>query len=157
PSPVPAEHGHSAGQRQRRIQLTQDHGLECSAIAPKVGSRPESRFLEFRGRGQALPGQELSSRYSGARYGSAGRLYPGSRPGALRMNRPEERPRMFNKLLDPEGYKLPRLCELGPQIGQVVGRLEALTIPQLATEIMTKAFKPDWVPGGGMMDLGGIT
>ena len=64
---------------------------------------------------------------------------------------------MFNKLLDPEGYKLPRLCELGPQIGQEVGRLEMLTMPQLATEIMTKAFKPDWTAGAGMMDLGGIT
>ncbi len=39
---------------------------------------------------------------------------------------------MFNRLLDPEGYKLPRLAELGPQIGVEVQRLQALTLPQLA-------------------------
>jgi hypothetical protein len=63
---------------------------------------------------------------------------------------------MFNKLLDPEGYKLRRLAELGPQIGVEVRRLEALTLPQLATEVMTKAFKPDYAPGTGMIGLGGI-
>ena len=35
-------------------------------------------------------------------------------------------------------------------------RLEALTLPQLATEVMTKAFKPDYTAGSGMIDLGGI-
>ena len=63
---------------------------------------------------------------------------------------------MFNKLLDPEGYKLPRLAELGPQIGVEVTRLEALALPQLATEIMTKAFKPEYTPGAGMTGLGSI-
>jgi hypothetical protein len=63
---------------------------------------------------------------------------------------------VFNKLLDPEGSKLPRLAELGPQIGTEVTRLEALTLSQLAAEVMTKAFKPEWTPGGGMTGLGGI-
>jgi hypothetical protein len=63
---------------------------------------------------------------------------------------------MFNKLLDPEGSKLPRLAELGPQIGAEVERLWALTIVQLATEVMTKAFKADYNPGRGMHELGGI-
>ena len=42
---------------------------------------------------------------------------------------------MFNRLLDPQGYKLPRLAELGPQIGVEVQRLQALALPQLATEV----------------------
>lgn len=63
---------------------------------------------------------------------------------------------MFNKLLDPEGSKLPRLAELGPQIGVEVRRLDALTPAQLATEIMSKAFSPDYTPGAGMIGLGGI-
>ena len=64
---------------------------------------------------------------------------------------------MFNKLLDPEGSKLPRLAELGPQIGEEYRRLDALTLPQLATEIMNKAFRPDYTPGTGMIELVGIT
>ena len=64
---------------------------------------------------------------------------------------------MFNKLLDPEGSKLPRLAELGPQIGVEVQRLEALTLPQLATEIMARAFSPQWTAGAGMIELGAIT
>ena len=63
---------------------------------------------------------------------------------------------MFNKLLDPEGAKLPRLAELGPQIGIEVRRLEALTPSQLATEVMTNAFTPEYTPGGGMVGLGAI-
>ncbi|HWF79264.1 MAG TPA: hypothetical protein VN695_01695 [Streptosporangiaceae bacterium] len=63
---------------------------------------------------------------------------------------------MFNKLLDPEGAKLPRLAELGPQIGIEVRRLEALTPSQLATEVMTNAFTPEYAPGGGMVGLGAI-
>jgi hypothetical protein len=63
---------------------------------------------------------------------------------------------MFNKLLDPGGSKLPRLSELGPQIGAEVERLETLTVVQLATEVMTKAFKPDYTPGSGIQELGGI-
>jgi hypothetical protein len=35
---------------------------------------------------------------------------------------------MFNRLLDPDGYKLPRLPELGAQIGAEVQRLQALTL-----------------------------
>ena len=62
---------------------------------------------------------------------------------------------MFNKLLDPEGSKLPRLTQLGPQIGAEVRRLAALTLPQLATEIMTTAFKPEYMPGA-MTELGAI-
>lgn len=64
---------------------------------------------------------------------------------------------MFNKLLDPEGSKLPRLAELGPQIGVEVKRLEALSLPQLATEVMTNAFTPEYAPGAGMTGLGAIT
>ena len=63
---------------------------------------------------------------------------------------------MFNRLLDPEGYKLPRLAQLGPQIGAEVQRLQALTLPQLATEVMTKAFTPDYTPGDGYTGLGAI-
>ncbi len=63
---------------------------------------------------------------------------------------------MFNRLLDPEGSKLPRLAQLGPQIGVEVQRLEALTLAQLATEVMTKAFKPTYTPGDGMTGLGAI-
>jgi hypothetical protein len=63
---------------------------------------------------------------------------------------------MFNRLLDPEGYKLPRLAQLGPQIGAEAQRLLALTLPQLATEIMTKAFTPEYTPGGGYIGLGAI-
>src|SRR5215472_924429 len=64
--------------------------------------------------------------------------------------------RMFNKLLDPEGSKLPRLAELGPEIGVEVSRLDALNPVQLAIEIMTKAFSTEYTPGGGMIGLGGI-
>lgn len=64
---------------------------------------------------------------------------------------------MFNKLVDPEGYKLPRLAELGPQIGIEVQRLQALTLAQLATEIMTNAFSSSWSPGAGMAGVGTIT
>src|SRR5215471_19311108 len=63
---------------------------------------------------------------------------------------------MFNRLLDPEGYKLPRLAQMGPQIGAEVQRLQALTLPQLATEVMTKAFTPDYTPGDGYTGLGSI-
>jgi hypothetical protein len=63
---------------------------------------------------------------------------------------------MFNKLLDPEGSKLPRLAELGPQIGVEVSRLDGLTPVQLASEIMTKAFSNEYTPGGGMIGIGGI-
>lgn len=63
---------------------------------------------------------------------------------------------MFNRLLDPQGYKLPRLAELGPQIGVEVQRLQALTLPQLATEVMTKAFTPEYTPGDGYIGLGAI-
>ena len=63
---------------------------------------------------------------------------------------------MFNKLLDPEGSRLPRLAQLGPEIGVEVQRLWALTLPQLATEIMTKAFTPDYVPGTGVVGLRSI-
>ena len=63
---------------------------------------------------------------------------------------------MFNKLLDPEGSKLPRLAELGPEIGVEVSRLDALNPVQLAIEIMTKAFSTEYTPGGGMIGLGGI-
>jgi len=64
---------------------------------------------------------------------------------------------MLNSWLDPDGYKLPRLAELGPQIGVEVSRLEALTIAQLAAEVMTRAFKPEYVPGGSMTGLGTIS
>jgi hypothetical protein len=63
---------------------------------------------------------------------------------------------MFNKLLDPEGSKLPRLAELGPQIGIEVKRLEALTLAKLATEVMTNAFTPEYAPSAGMTGLGAI-
>jgi hypothetical protein len=63
---------------------------------------------------------------------------------------------MFNKLLDPEGSKLPRLAELGPQIGVETRRLDALTLAQLATEVMTRAFTAEYTPGTGMIGLGGI-
>jgi len=63
---------------------------------------------------------------------------------------------MFNKLLDPKGSKLTRLSELGPQIGVEVKRLEGLNLSQLATEVMTKAFKPEYTPGGGLIGLGAI-
>jgi hypothetical protein len=63
---------------------------------------------------------------------------------------------MLNKLLDPQGSKLPRLSQLGPQIGEVVQRLEGLTLAQLATEVMTKGFKPDYAPGDGFIGLGDI-
>jgi len=63
---------------------------------------------------------------------------------------------VLNRWLDPDGYKLPRLAELGPQIGVEVNRLDALTISQLATEIMTRAFKPEYAPGGSMTGLGTI-
>jgi hypothetical protein len=61
---------------------------------------------------------------------------------------------MLNKWLDPDGYKLPRLAELGPRIGVEVSRLDALTLPQLATEIMIRVFKPEYIPGGSMIGLG---
>jgi hypothetical protein len=63
---------------------------------------------------------------------------------------------VFNKLLDPEGSKLPRLSQLGPQIGAEVERLEALTATQLATEVLTKAFYAEYTPGAGVLELGGI-
>jgi hypothetical protein len=63
---------------------------------------------------------------------------------------------MFNKLLDPEGSKLPRLSQLGPQVGAEVERLWALPIRQLAVEVMTKAFRADYNPGAGIQELGGI-
>jgi hypothetical protein len=63
---------------------------------------------------------------------------------------------MFNKLLDPEGASLPRLSQLGPQIGAEVQRLWALTLPQLAAEIMARAFSSEYTPGSGMAELGGL-
>lgn len=63
---------------------------------------------------------------------------------------------MLNRLLDPEGSKLPRLSELGPQIGEEVRRLEALSDEQLAAEVMTKAFKAEYTPGDELTELGGI-
>ena len=63
---------------------------------------------------------------------------------------------MFNRLLDPEGYKLPRLAQMGPQIGAEVQRLLGLSLPQLATEVMTKSFTPEYTPGDGHIGLGGI-
>jgi hypothetical protein len=63
---------------------------------------------------------------------------------------------MFNKLLDPEGSRLPRLAQLGPQIGAEVQRLAALTLAQLATEVMTKAFRAEHTLGAGILELGGI-
>ena len=63
---------------------------------------------------------------------------------------------MFNRLLDPEGYKLPRLAQMGPQIGAEVQRLLALSLSQLATEVMTRAFTPDYTPGDGYTGLGSI-
>ncbi len=63
---------------------------------------------------------------------------------------------MLNRWLDPDGYKLPRLAELGPQIGVEVQRLDALALAQLATEIMTRAFKPEYIPDGSMVGLGAV-
>lgn len=63
---------------------------------------------------------------------------------------------MFNKLLDPEGSRLPRLAELGPQIGVEVRRLEALTPAQLASEVMSNAFTPEYTPGTGTTGLDAI-
>jgi hypothetical protein len=63
---------------------------------------------------------------------------------------------MFNKLLDPEGSKLPRLSQLGPQVGAEVERLWALPIKQLAIEVMNRAFSADYNPGAGIQELGGI-
>jgi hypothetical protein len=63
---------------------------------------------------------------------------------------------MFNRLLDPEGSKLPRLCDLGPEIAPEVQRLGALPLPELATEVMTKAFTPDYEPGSGAKEVGAI-
>ena len=62
---------------------------------------------------------------------------------------------MFNKLLDPEGSQLPRLAELGPQIGAEVQRLSALTLTQLAAEVMTRAFTPEFI-AGGLTGLGAV-
>jgi hypothetical protein len=63
---------------------------------------------------------------------------------------------MFNKILDPDGYQLPRLAQLGPQIGIEVQRLAALTLAQVATEVMAGAFRPDYTPGDGIVGLGTI-
>ncbi len=63
---------------------------------------------------------------------------------------------MFYKLLDPEGSRLPRLSELGQQIGAEVQQLWALPIAQLATEVMTRAFSADYTPGSGLHELGRI-
>lgn len=63
---------------------------------------------------------------------------------------------MFNRLLDPEGSKLPRLCDLGPEIAAEAQRLQALPLEQLAIEVMTKAFDADYTPGAGIKDLGAV-
>jgi hypothetical protein len=63
---------------------------------------------------------------------------------------------MFNRWLDPEGSKLPRLALLGREIGVEVSRLGELRLCQLAAEIMDNAFKPDYTPGGEMIGLGAI-
>jgi hypothetical protein len=42
---------------------------------------------------------------------------------------------MFNKLLDPEGSKLPRLAQLGPQMEEETRRLAGLSLDQLAGEV----------------------
>lgn len=63
---------------------------------------------------------------------------------------------MFNKLLDPEGSKLPRLAQLGPQVAAVVEQLWVLPVEQLAAEVMTRAFKPEYNPAAGIQELGGI-
>jgi hypothetical protein len=44
---------------------------------------------------------------------------------------------MFNKLLDPEGSRLPRLAQLGPQIGAEAQRLAALHLAGLGNGLGT--------------------
>jgi hypothetical protein len=59
---------------------------------------------------------------------------------------------MFNKLLDPEGSKLPRLAQLGPQMEEETRRLAGLSLEQLAGEVLTKAFTAEDDPQRGMHD-----
>jgi hypothetical protein len=63
---------------------------------------------------------------------------------------------MFNRLLDPEGSKRPRLADLAPQVGTEVQRLGTLSYAQLATEVMTKAFDAEYRAGSGLQELGSV-
>jgi len=52
--------------------------------------------------------------------------------------------------------QLPLLSELVPEIEAEANRLEAMALPQLATEILQKAFKAEYEPGSGIMEIGGV-
>jgi hypothetical protein len=52
---------------------------------------------------------------------------------------------------------LPLLSELAPEVEAVAERLAALPLPRLAAEVMTNAFKPEYEPGHGLVELAGVS
>jgi hypothetical protein len=63
---------------------------------------------------------------------------------------------MFNRLLDPEGSKLPRLAELGPEMAQETQRLAGLSLDQLAGEVLMKGFSAEDDPRRGIEEADSI-
>jgi hypothetical protein len=53
--------------------------------------------------------------------------------------------------------QLPLLSQLEPEVEAVAQRLAALPLPQLAAEVMTNAFKPDFEPGPDHEPVQGLT
>src|SRR5215472_7241784 len=54
------------------------------------------------------------------------------------------------------GGHLPRPCELGPQLDDVVTGVSALPLEQFAAQVMTQFFKSGYNPGGDTVAAGDI-
>jgi hypothetical protein len=54
------------------------------------------------------------------------------------------------------GPRRPRASQLGSELDAEVERLDALPLPQLAAEVMAKAFRSDYEPGADPAEIGGI-
>jgi hypothetical protein len=52
--------------------------------------------------------------------------------------------------------QLPLVSELEPEIEAEANRLAALSLPQLAAEVLTKAFSAEYEPDAGMLEVGAI-
>lgn len=69
---------------------------------------------------------------------------------------------LFGKHEDGDGQEgtagghLPRPCELGPQLDEVVNRVAALSVEQFAAQVMTQFFTSAYDPGGDTVAAGDI-